>query len=75
MRISGLHPEGNGVVGCVCGDICLFDALVLFELVPAFYIFRPWARLGPSSIQRPLTPPSTPSLGCSRVRVSALFNR
>ena len=39
MRINRLHTEGTGVVGCVCRDICPFDALVLYELVRALYIF------------------------------------
>ena len=44
-------PEGNGVVGCVCGDICPFDALFLFELLPELSrTFFADARLGPSSV-------------------------
>ena len=29
MRLSRLHPEGNGAICCVWGDICPFDDFVL----------------------------------------------
>ena len=63
MRTSTLHPEGNGVVCCVCGDICLFDdfALSLSELTRTFFAEAEILRYTEPTHTAPILPPRTPS--------------